>query len=80
VEDSQIVLRIHLSSDQNRGLITAFARIPCIFPRGSRLVRVLQVEKMRGLAIDNLPKLYEISTTGVDQVFQYSRTRISLGN
>ena len=35
------------------------------FLKGSRLTRVFQVEKMRGLAIDNQPKPYEISSNGV---------------
>jgi KaiC/GvpD/RAD55 family RecA-like ATPase len=33
--------------------------------KGSRLIRAFQVEKMRGLAIDNQPRPYEISETGV---------------
>jgi len=36
------------------------------FLRGSRLVRVFQVEKMRGLAVDNQPRPYEISTKGIE--------------
>jgi circadian clock protein KaiC len=36
------------------------------FLKGSRLVRVFQVEKMRGLAIDNQPRPYEISAKGVE--------------
>jgi circadian clock protein KaiC len=32
----------------------------------NRLVRVFQVEKMRGLAIDNQPKPYEISSMGIE--------------
>jgi KaiC/GvpD/RAD55 family RecA-like ATPase len=34
--------------------------------RKNRLVRVFQVEKMRGLAIDNQPKPYEISSKGIE--------------
>ena len=34
--------------------------------RGSRLVRAFQVEKMRGLAIDNQPRPYEITDTGIE--------------
>jgi KaiC/GvpD/RAD55 family RecA-like ATPase len=36
------------------------------FLKSSRLVRVFQVEKMRGLAIDNQPRPYEISTKGIE--------------
>jgi len=36
------------------------------FLKGSRLVRVFQVEKMRGLAIDNQPRPYEISNQGIE--------------
>ena len=36
------------------------------FLKGSRLVRVFQVEKMRGLAIDNQPRPYEISGKGIE--------------
>ncbi len=36
------------------------------FLRGSRLVRVFQVEKMRGLAVDNQPRPYEISAKGIE--------------
>jgi KaiC/GvpD/RAD55 family RecA-like ATPase len=36
------------------------------FLKGSRLVRVFQVEKMRGLAIDNQPRPYEISDNGIE--------------
>lgn len=36
------------------------------FLKGSRLVRVFQVEKMRGLAIDNQPRPYDISAKGVE--------------
>jgi len=36
------------------------------FLKGSRLVRVFQVEKMRGLAIDNQPRPYEISDQGIE--------------
>jgi len=36
------------------------------FLKGSRLVRVFQVEKMRGLAIDNQPRPYEISAKGIE--------------
>jgi circadian clock protein KaiC len=32
----------------------------------NRLIRVFQVEKMRGLAIDNQPKPYEISSKGIE--------------
>ena len=35
------------------------------FPKNGRLIRVFQVEKMRGLAIDNQPRPYEISTEGI---------------
>ena len=35
------------------------------FLKGSRLTRVFQVEKMRGLAIDNQPRPYDISANGV---------------
>ena len=34
--------------------------------KGSRLVRAFQVEKMRGLAIDNQPRPYEISAKGIE--------------
>jgi circadian clock protein KaiC len=34
--------------------------------KNSRLTRVFQVEKMRGLAIDNQPRPYELSTRGVE--------------
>jgi KaiC/GvpD/RAD55 family RecA-like ATPase len=34
--------------------------------KGSRLVRAFQVEKMRGLAIDNQPRPYEISSKGIE--------------
>ncbi len=33
---------------------------------GSRLVRVFQVEKMRGLAIDNQPRPYELTSKGIE--------------
>ena len=36
------------------------------FLRGSRLVRVFQAEKMRGLAIDNQPRPYEITKKGIE--------------
>ena len=36
------------------------------FPKGNSLVRVFQVEKMRGLAIDNQPRPYEISAKGIE--------------
>ena len=36
------------------------------FVKNSRLVRVFQVEKMRGLAIDNQPRPYEISMKGIE--------------
>ena len=36
------------------------------FPKDGRLVRVFQVEKMRGLAIDNQPRPYEISAKGIE--------------
>ena len=36
------------------------------FLRDSRLTRVFQVEKMRGLAIDNQPRPYEISVKGIE--------------
>jgi len=36
------------------------------FLKDSRLTRVFQVEKMRGLAIDNQPRPYEISAKGVE--------------
>jgi KaiC/GvpD/RAD55 family RecA-like ATPase len=36
------------------------------FLKGSRLTRVFQVEKMRGLAIDNQPRPYEISAKGIE--------------
>ena len=35
------------------------------FLKDSRLVRVFQVEKMRGLAVDNQPRPYEISAKGI---------------
>jgi KaiC/GvpD/RAD55 family RecA-like ATPase len=35
------------------------------FLKGSKLSRVFQVEKMRGLAIDNQPRPYDISAKGV---------------
>jgi circadian clock protein KaiC len=34
--------------------------------KGDRLSRVFQVEKMRGLAIDNQPRPYDITSTGVE--------------
>jgi KaiC/GvpD/RAD55 family RecA-like ATPase len=36
------------------------------FLKDGRLTRVFQVEKMRGLAIDNQPRPYEISAKGID--------------
>ena len=36
------------------------------FLKNGKLVRVFQVEKMRGLAIDNQPRPYEISAEGVE--------------
>ena len=36
------------------------------FLSGSKLVRVFQVVKMRGLAIDNQPRPYDISATGIE--------------
>jgi KaiC/GvpD/RAD55 family RecA-like ATPase len=36
------------------------------FLKSSRLVRVFQVAKMRGLAIDNQPRPYEISAKGIE--------------
>jgi KaiC/GvpD/RAD55 family RecA-like ATPase len=36
------------------------------FLKGGKLVRVFQVEKMRGLAIDNQPRPYEISAKGIE--------------
>jgi len=36
------------------------------FLKDGRLVRVFQVEKMRGLAIDNQPRPYEISASGIE--------------
>ena len=35
------------------------------FPKNGRLIRVFQVEKMRGLAVDNQPRPYEISVAGI---------------
>jgi KaiC/GvpD/RAD55 family RecA-like ATPase len=35
------------------------------FPKDGRLIRVFQVEKMRGLAIDNQPRPYEIEAEGI---------------
>jgi KaiC/GvpD/RAD55 family RecA-like ATPase len=35
------------------------------FLKGSKLARVFQVEKMRGLAIDNQPRPYDLSEKGV---------------
>ena len=34
--------------------------------KGDRLSRVFQVEKMRGSAIDNQPRPYEITGTGIE--------------
>ena len=36
------------------------------FLKDGKLVRVFQVEKMRGLAIDNQPRPYEISSKGIE--------------
>ena len=36
------------------------------FFKGDRLIRVFQVEKMRGLAIDNQPRPYDISVKGIE--------------
>jgi circadian clock protein KaiC len=36
------------------------------FLKDGKLVRVFQVEKMRGLAIDNQPRPYDISAKGVE--------------
>jgi KaiC/GvpD/RAD55 family RecA-like ATPase len=36
------------------------------FPKDGRLIRVFQVEKMRGLAIDNQPRPYDISAKGIE--------------
>ncbi len=36
------------------------------FLKDSRLIRVFQVEKMRGLAIDNQPRPYQISEKGIE--------------
>ena len=36
------------------------------FLKDSRLTRVFQIEKMRGLAIDNQPRPYEISAKGIE--------------
>ena len=36
------------------------------FLKDSRIVRVFQVEKMRGLAIDNQPRPYDISANGIE--------------
>ena len=36
------------------------------FLKDSRLIRVFQAEKMRGLAIDNQPRPYEISNNGIE--------------
>jgi KaiC/GvpD/RAD55 family RecA-like ATPase len=36
------------------------------FLKGNKLVRVFQVAKMRGLAIDNQPRPYEISDKGIE--------------
>jgi KaiC/GvpD/RAD55 family RecA-like ATPase len=36
------------------------------FPKDGRLVRVFQVEKMRGLVIDNQPRPYDISAKGIE--------------
>lgn len=36
------------------------------FLKGSSLVRVFQVEKMRGLSIDNQPRPYQISDKGIE--------------
>ena len=36
------------------------------FLKNSRLIRVFQVEKMRGLAIDNQPRPYQISDKGIE--------------
>jgi len=36
------------------------------FPKDGRLIRVFQVEKMRGIAIDNQPRPYEISARGIE--------------
>ena len=36
------------------------------FLKNSRIIRVFQVEKMRGLAIDNQPRPYNISDKGIE--------------
>lgn len=36
------------------------------FQSGSKLIRVFQVAKMRGLAIDNQPRPYEIAANGIE--------------
>ena len=36
------------------------------FPKDGRLVRVFQVEKMRGLAIDNQPRPYDMLANGIE--------------
>ena len=36
------------------------------FPKDGRLIRVFQVEKMRGIAIDNQPRPYDISAKGIE--------------
>lgn len=36
------------------------------FLKDSRVIRVFQVEKMRGLAIDNQPRPYDISANGIE--------------
>jgi len=35
-------------------------------PKGDKLTRAFQVEKMRGLKIDSQPHPYEITDTGVE--------------
>ena len=36
------------------------------FLKENRLIRVFQVEKMRGLAIDNQPRPYQITDEGIE--------------
>jgi len=36
------------------------------FLKESRLIRAFQVEKMRGLAIDNQPRPYQITNEGIE--------------
>jgi hypothetical protein len=68
----QAIWKICLESEKvfGIGLLT--------FLKGSRPIRVFQVEKMRGLVIDNQPRPYDIPGKGKKGVFWRNSLQIRL--